>query len=124
MKNIIIFNAEKYNNAKYSKIDNGIYKLGNEYYTSLSFVQETNLGEGNDSSNISQYPLEDILDCFNVYVSDFYEKLNNGNTCTCYLEFASLSKNNIEKLLGIVGKHVYVEAVRGDDTYYEKLCIE
>ena len=30
--------------------------------------------EGVDSSDISQYPLEDILDKYCCYISDFYEE--------------------------------------------------
>jgi len=124
MKDISVYHDAKYQDAKYSRIRNGIYQLGDEYFTSLSFVQETAFGEGEDSSRISQYPLEDILDCFGVYVSDFYERLNHGGSNTCYLEFAGSSLDNIQKLLGLVGRHVYIKRQKEGNACFEKLCIE
>lgn len=47
------------------------------------------MNEGDNAGNISQYPLEDILDEFYCYISDFYEDLNISSSQTCFLEFAS-----------------------------------
>ena len=77
------------------------------YVTSLSFVQEPEYNEGSHAGKISQYPLEDILDRFYCYVSDFYKDMNNESSNICFLEFASDDVDDIRKLLGIVNKHVY-----------------
>lgn len=47
--------------------------------TSLSFEQEPEYGEGESSADISQYPLEDILDRYYVAVEDFYGEINDGS---------------------------------------------
>ena len=65
------------------------------------------MGEGHDSTDISQYPLEDILDRFLVYVSDYYKKENAAKKAECCLEFSSSSIDQIKALSTIVGKHVY-----------------
>ena len=107
MKNIKNFDAEKYNNAKYQKVKEGIYKFEDYYVTSLSFEQETEYDEGDSPKYISQYPLEDLLDRFHVHISDFYDDLNNISEKECYQEFASSKIENIENLRSIIGKHVY-----------------
>ena len=114
MKNIQIFTPDKYKTDEYEEIEENIYlrKAGTKFVheawvTSLSFEQEPELGEGNDSSFISQYPLEDLLDHFNVAVEDFYETENATSGKTCYLEFFGGDPDEIRDLLTIVGKHVY-----------------
>lgn len=124
MKNIVIYNNAKYYGDEYRRLGNGIFQLGDTYTTSLSFEQEPAWGEGDNSSKISQYPLEDILDYFGVYVSDFYEELNDGSSNICCLEFAGPSLESIQELLGIVGKHVYIKKQAEGKRYIEKLCIE
>lgn len=177
MKNIYIYNAEKYNNDIYEKIEDGIYKTickstskigvedetilkklkstnlfglpklkwtyekdinlfktclkGKNYYKnndniyfedepdeevyvmSISFEQEPDFGEGNSSKNISQYPLEDILDKYYVSISDFYNELNDGSNNICYLEFEGLDLEDIMTLKEILGKHVYNKETEG-----------
>ena len=113
MKNIRIFSNEKYNNQQYKKVKDGIYKYkaedGQKYFcTAISFEQEPEYEEGENSAIISQYPLEDILDKFNVYVSDFFKELNNGESNICYYEFSGAKKKYVVNLKkSIVGKHVY-----------------
>ncbi|MDE5777279.1 MAG: hypothetical protein K2I10_02030 [Lachnospiraceae bacterium] len=123
MKEIKNYAAPKYNNNAYSKIEDNIYAIEGEeklYVTSLSFVQEVELEEGENASEISQYPLEDILDEFYCHISDFYENLNTEDSLTCYLEFASPDLEDVEKLRSIIGKHVYNKEIDG----YIKLIIE
>lgn len=123
MKEIKNYTAPKYNNNDYSKIEDNIYAIEGEeklYVTSLSFVQEVELEEGENASEISQYPLEDILDEFYCHISDFYENLNTEDSLTCYLEFASPDLEDVEKLRSIIGKHVYNKEIDG----YVKLIIE
>lgn len=133
MKNIQIYNADKYASSAYVKVEDNIYKGKNPYYhgeswnheemycTSLTFEQEPELGEGETPAVISQCPLEGILDMFSVYVSDFYDELNARSESTCYQEFASSGLENIRKLLGIVGKHVYDKKCYADDLSEEEL---
>ena len=125
MKNIRIYTPAKYSNAGiYERAGEHIYKTsdGNGeyvYVTSLSFEQEPELNEGSSSENISQYPLEDIMDRFNVSISDYYEKENSAGKETCCLEFSSSAfkmtdagsaesaGKDMEGLLSLIGKHVY-----------------
>jgi len=113
MIKITNFKAEKYNNEIYTEVEEGIYKITDDfdfsdtYVTSLSFVQEPELGEGENASYISQYPLEDVLDKFLVSVSDFYDELNTSDSEMCYQEFASPRIDDIRNLRSIIGKHVY-----------------
>ena len=107
MKNIKNFDADKYNNKKYQKVKEGIYRFEDNYVTSLSFEQEKEYEEGDSPKYISQYPLEDLLDRFQVHISDFYDELNNTSEKECYQEFASSKLENIENLRDIIGKHVY-----------------
>ena len=130
MKNIQIYKAEKYSTDEYVEVKANIYKTydsfmeSDAYVTSLSFEQEPEFEEGADSSDISQYPLEDVLDKYYVAVNDFYENLNDGSSNTCYLEFSGASIENIENLLQIVGKHVYNGEEEMDGETYIKLIIE
>ena len=101
-------------NKKYykSKRTNDIFEdNGNNkeiYVVSISFEQEPEYGENNPSeSEISQYPLEDILDKFNCFCSDFYEEENKNDKELSYVEFASEKLDNIKKIKSIIGKHVY-----------------
>lgn len=124
MKEIQNYNAPKYLNDDYSLIEDGIYKIEVDkeilYVTSLTFIQEVELGEGKDAGEISQYPLEDVLDKFYCYVSDFYESLNLPQSQNCYLELASSDLKDIKQLRSIIGKHVYNKEIDG----YVQLIIE
>lgn len=112
MKEIKNYNAEKYENEEYKKLEEGIYETMDEddealYVTSLSFVQEPELGEGENAADISQYPLEDLLDKFYCHISDFYEALNTEDSQVCYQEFASPELVDVQNLRSIIGKHVF-----------------
>ena len=130
MKKIQIYTAEKYNTSEYVEVKANIYKTHDSFIdqdafvTTLSFEQEPEYEEGSDSSDISQYPLEDVLDKYYVAVSDFYEDLNDGSSNTCYLELSGESLEDIENLLEIVGKHVYNKEEESDGKTYIKLIIE
>lgn len=124
MKNIQYYNAVKYAENQYKLREHGIYCKDGEYYVSLSFVQEPELDEGANSTYISQYPLEDVLDKFLVYVSDFYDIENGKGQEVCVLEFASNKEENIVKLLSIVGKRVYNKVVIEDGEEAVVLVIE
>ena len=77
------------------------------YVTSLSFEQEPELGEGDSPANISQYPLEDVLDYYSVHISDFYEAENANSEQRCYLEFASPDLEKLQSIQALTGRHVY-----------------
>ena len=124
MKQIENYKANKYSSDMYSEIENEVYEVKEDgeslYVTSLSFVQEPEYNEGANSSDISQYPLEDVLDKFYCHISDFYEELNSVDSQKCYQEFASPDLEDISNLRSIIGKHVYNKESEG----YIKLIIE
>lgn len=124
MKNIQIFAAEKYNTPDYIQVEEGIFEHDGEYFCSLSFVQEPEYGEGDSAANISQYPLEDILDTYYAYVADFYTELNTADSTTCYLELGAESAEEIRTLLDIVGKHVYNKTVSENGKKYVQMVVE
>lgn len=124
MKEIKCLEASKYQDGNYEKYDDGIYKKDNLFLVTLSFIQEPELGEGSNASYISQYPLEDILDKFGVFVSDFYEKENIKANEICCLEFASSDVKDIINLLTIINKHVYNKNVIIDGEESVTLIIE
>ncbi len=122
---IIWYDGKKY--YKYPDDEETIYEnLHNAsgeaiYVTSFMFEQEPEFGENEPFvTDISQYPLEDILDEFFCYVTDFYEDENADDKVYSYVEFASEDISDIEKLLSIVGKHVYNK----EEGEYIKLVIE
>lgn len=85
------------------------------YVTSLVFVPEPELGENNPTDgHVSQYPLEDILDKFNCFCTDYYEEENKADLNNSYQEFASKKIEDIQNLLRIVGKHVYNKEENGE----------
>lgn len=124
MKNIGIYTPPKYRTAEYHEVASNIYQSGNYYVTSISFQQEPDLGEGSSAAEISQYPLEDLLDRFHVIVSDFYPTLNTNKSSICYLEFSARKIDYIKKLHTIVGKRVYNKAFYKDGEEYVDLIIE
>lgn len=124
MKNIVSYIDVKYSSEAYSEIEKGIYKYGDNTVTSLCFEQEPELDEGKDSTDISQYPLEDILDKYNVFVSDFYKEKNAQATQKCYLEFCGKREESIRGLRSIIGNHVYCKTIKDDGSEYIELAIE
>lgn len=112
MKQIENYKSEKYETGEYQEVEANIYKIIDEdgddlFVTSLSFVQEPELKEGGNAADISDYPLEDILDRFYCHVSDFYTQLNIPESQICYLEFGSPELQDVVNLRSIIGKHVY-----------------
>lgn len=124
MKEICNFNAPKYHGAEYVMAEEGIYETEDNgekiYVMSLSFIQEPEFGEGENAAHISQYPLEEILDNFMCYVSDFYPDLNTADSLVCYQEFASTDIEDLQELRSIIGKHAYEKQVgRGTELAIE-----
>lgn len=118
MKQIENYKAEKYSSEEYQEIEKDIYRIMDEdddelFVTSVSFLQEPDLGEGSSPADIAQYPLEDILDRFYCHVSDFYEDLNQEDAEACILEFGSPELQDVVNLRSIIGKHVYNKEIDG-----------
>ncbi len=113
MRNIRNYKADKYNTTLFIEAEPDIYKCDSGFVTSLCFEQEPEYQEGTSAAMISQYPLEDILDKYFVYVSDFFEELNVPESRICYLEFCSDDLDDIRQLRSIIGKHVYNKESEG-----------
>ena len=124
MKNIRAFSPTKYHAHSYTKIEEDIYGYDDVFVMTLQFQQEPERNEGMSSAEISQYPLEDILDRFNVYVSDFYKTENQRATPNCQLEFASKRLESIQKLKTIIGKRIYNKVVIENGEEFAELVIE
>ena len=125
MKNIkSCTDLEKYTVSDYIPVSDGIYSHQGEYVTALSFEQEPELGEGGNAAEISQYPLEDLLDRFMVYVSDYFEEYNVPGNATCLLEFSGDSEEDIAELRTIIGRHVYNRERVSEGKTYIELIIE
>ena len=112
MKQIENYVSAKYSSEVYEEVEQNIFRTLDEdddelFVTSLSFVQEPELGEGSSPAEISDYPLEDILDRFYCHVSDFYAEINAQSEQICYLEFGSPELADVVSLRSIIGKHVY-----------------
>ena len=123
MKDIQSFVSRKYDDPVYTAQGNDVFEKDGTFFISLSFRQETSLGEGTSPKNISQYPLEDILERYSVWVSDFYEKTNGKSKDICYLEFAG-AKDAIFTLREIIGKHAYNKTVEENGVMMQILVIE
>ena len=121
MKSITSF---RLNNPDLALFDNDIYTDGETFYIGLSFEQEPELGEGSTPNEISQYPIEDILDKYSVYIFDFCKDYNSRSTTKCKLVFASNDSDDIKALKAIIGKHVYNKEVRVDGVQGFELVIE
>lgn len=130
MKNFKKYTPEKYAQAGFQKIEDGIYKTKSPYgsedifVTSLSFEMEPErYGEEDGSPRyLPQVPIEGILDEFMVFVTDFYEELNETSEKTCYQEFGSFDLSDIQRLRTLIGKRFYaVPYIDEDDgeEYYE-----
>jgi hypothetical protein len=91
------------------------------FVTSIVFEAEPEYDENEPSdSMISQYPLEDILDKYFLYVNDDYIEENADDPVNSYVEFASEDIEDIRSALEILGKHVY----NFEENGYIKLRIE
>lgn len=133
MKNFQNFTPKKYMTSDFQKISDGIYKTKSPYdsndifVTSLTFEMEPECyGEENSSpSNLTQIPIEGILDEFNLFVTDFYEQLNQSSEIICYQEFGSLDLEDIKNLRTLIGKRFYAVPYTGEDgEEYYNMVIE
>lgn len=129
MKNFSNYTPEKYSKSDFQKVEEGIYRTkspyGNDeiFVTSLSFEMEPECYGEEDASpqNITQIPFENLLDEFFVYVTDFYDQLNEKSETICYQEFGSDKLSDIQKLRTIIGKRFfavpYTDETDGEEYY-------
>ena len=111
MKNIKFYKPNKYGTPQYREVAPHIYQHNHLFVTTLSFEQEPSLGEGKNAADISQFPMEDLLDRFYVHISDYYPTLNTAKSATCYVEFAGSKIEYIQSLTSIVGRRVKNKAI-------------
>ena len=134
MKNFKNYTPEKYATSDFQKIEDGIYKTKNPYgsylgyntdvfVTSLSFEMEPDCYGEKDASprNLTQVPIEGLLDEFGLFVTDFYEELNEKSETICYQEFGSSDLADIQRLRTIIGKRFYavpyIDEKNGEEYY-------
>lgn len=119
--------------SDFQKISDGIYKTKSPYdsndifVTSLTFEMEPECydEENASPSNLTQIPIEGILDEFNLFVTDFYEQLNQSSEIICYQEFGSLDLEDIKNLRTLIGKRFYAVPYTGEDgEEYYNMVIE
>lgn len=132
MRNFENYTPEKYMTSDFQKIEDGIYKTKSPYktlkeetenifVTSLAFEMEPDCYGEEDASprNLTQVPIEGILDEFGLFVTDFYEELNEASETICYQEFGSFHLEDIQKLRTLIGKRFYaVPYIENGDEYY------
>ena len=137
MKNIKNYTPEKYSKPDFQKIEEGIYKtkcpyktIFNEdiFVTSLSFEMEPERYCEEDASprNLTQVPIEGLLDEFGLFVIDFYEELNEASETICYQEFGSFDLADIQQLRTIIGKRFYAVPHKDGSEHYniDEMVIE
>lgn len=120
MKNIAILNLDKHKSLHdFELIEDGIYKDlhdqdNTKYRIAISYELENN--------EDSQYPLEDILDKFFLYVSDFLgEDTNLSNLKKIEL---GGELEDVRAAKEIIGKRVYNREYEEDGNTYVELVIE
>lgn len=130
MKNFKNYTPEKYAKSDFQEIEEGIYKTKSPYsisnkevfVKSLTFEMEPDCYGEEDASpkNLTQVPIEGLLDEFNLFVTDFYEQLNETSEITCYQEFGSFELTDIQKLRTLIGKRFYaVPYIEEGEEYYK-----
>lgn len=134
MKNFRNYTPEKYTKSDYKKIEEGIYKTKSPYgvndkdifVTSLTFEMEPDCYGEEDASprNLTQVPIEGLLDEFNLFVSDFYQQLNETSETTCYQEFGSFDLEDIQRLRTLIGKRFYAVPYMDDGEEYYNMVTE
>lgn len=120
MKNIKLLELDKYNElSNYLKEEDGVYKdLKDTDVTNFRIALSFELEEGEDE----QHPIEDILDKYYLYVSEFLESSFDLNVLK--LELAGELEDILE-LKSIIGKRVYNKPIIAEDgKTYIKLIIE
>lgn len=126
MKNFQNYTPEKYSGSDYQMMEEGIYQTKCPYpsistrdifVTSLTFEMEPECYGEEDASprNLTQVPIEGILDEFHLFVTDFYEQLNEASETVCYQEFGSFNLEDIQRLRTLIGKRFYAKPLMDVD---------
>ncbi len=133
MKNFKNYTPEKYAGNDFQEIEEGIYKTKSPYkirlsenqeifVTSLTFEFEPERYGEEDASpqDIPQTPFVGFLYDFSVFVTDFYDELNESCETICYQEFGSTDLKDIQKLRTLIGKRFYAVSYTGKhgEEYY------
>ncbi|WP_172916038.1 hypothetical protein [Capnocytophaga canimorsus] len=123
MKNITLLELKKHDNFLYEEVEKGVYKGLDDldetsYRIALSFELEEN--------ETFQYPLEDILDKYFLYVSDFLDdKSLKGEKHSIIKVILAGELENIQSVKKIIGKRVSNQILTKEDGKdYEILKIE
>jgi len=119
MKNIRTIIPDKYRDPVYKPVGNDIFENTEEhiFVCTLHF----DLEEGEDS----QYPLEDVLEEFCLYISDFFNKDFFNHSGSMVVELAGEHHDLLKAVQTITGKRVYNTEYQGKDgRIYVKLVIE
>ena len=137
MRNFENYTPEKYMTPDFQKIEDGIYKTKSPYktlkeetenifVTSLAFEMEPDCYGEEDASprNLTQVPIEGLLDEFNLFVTDFYEQLNETSETICYQEFGSFDLADIQKLRTLIGKRFYAVPYMENGKEYYNMVME
>ncbi|MDQ1097621.1 MULTISPECIES: hypothetical protein [Chryseobacterium] len=119
MKNIHPILPDKYQDPIYKSVGNNIFENTEEniFVCTLNF----DLEEGDNS----QYPLEDVLEEFCLYISDFSVTDFSKQSGSMVVELAGEQEDMHRALQAIIGKRVYNTEYTGKDgRIYVKLVIE
>lgn len=119
MKNINLIQPAKYaGNQGYQQVEEGIYRdLNDGDDTCYRVALTMELEDGEDT----QYPLEDLLDEYLLYVADF---LPSQSPKVLNLEFGG-ELENVRQAFALKGKRFYNAELKGEDGQtYVKLVIE
>jgi hypothetical protein len=119
MKDIRPITIEKYSTPVYESTDQYIYRntKENTFVTAISFELE----EDEDS----QYPLEDLLDYFDLFISDFIDPGSFDQSKYLSAEFAGDLEDIRNFLKSVLGKRVYNVDIEGENgEQFTRLIIE
>ncbi len=127
MKDIKLYHDPRYDNTEiYQQVEDGVYEVVNktddmvdigEAVMSLEFKLEGELDEVDER----QYPLEDILDKYLLYVSHFIQ--DEPGEDVLVVEVAG-GLDDVKRSKEIIGKRVALEEEMIDGAPYVRLVIE
>jgi hypothetical protein len=115
-----LVDLNKYENkSRFQHIESNVYRdvIEESYVFAITYEIE--------NEEDSQYPLEDILDEFNLYVSDFIDENRFNNEKIAHIELAGELEDVRKAIATIVGKRVYnIPYTETDGMEYRALKIE
>jgi hypothetical protein len=126
MKNIELIIADKYADASvYQPAGDGIFKcLTDTEESRFPSRHRMTISYELEADEDQQYPLEDILEEYALYVSDFYKEENAANPDKTLCELAG-DLEDLQRASEIIGKRVFNYLRTADDgQQYVMLGIE